>query len=104
MDAQIAELKMERERLAGDRRRVRKDLKHAQKRRSRLKKKASRLSNTDLFDLIQLRELKAQLLGATAEHTAPAAAAVVEDAGPGAANEEGVGESFFLARPAHRYD
>ena len=88
MDSKIAELKVERERLAADRRRVRKDLKNAMRRRSRLKKKASRLSNTDLFDLIKLRELHAQLLGPGAGPCA-AAAADAEAAELGAAEQEG---------------
>ena len=102
MDAKIAELKVERERLAADRRKVRKELKNAMKRRSRLKKKAAKLSNTDLFDLIKLRELNAQLLGQGAEPCA-AAAADAEAAEAAATEPEGACHGSFLFTPADVY-
>ena len=57
MDIAINALKLQRERLAAEKKRVRKELKNAQKKRSRLKKKASGLSNNDLFDIMRLRDL-----------------------------------------------
>ena len=74
MDAAIAALKTERERLAQDKKRVRKDLKNALKKRSRLRKKASSLSNEDLFDIMRLRDLReAEGSGARANAAAGAA-------------------------------
>ena len=98
MDAQIAELRRQRERLGGERKQVRKELKNAMKKRSRLKKKASRLSNNDLFDLIQLRELNAQARNGTPERSAAAASGVDEAAHPGTGREEGEGGCPFHYR------
>ena len=52
----IIGLRVEQEKLRADRKRVQKDLKNAQRRKRRLKGKARQLTNTDLLEVLLMRQ------------------------------------------------
>ena len=52
----IMALREEQEKLRADRKRVQKDLKNAQRRKRRLKGKARQLTNTDLLEVLLMRQ------------------------------------------------
>lgn len=76
--AHIDRLKAEKKRLKDEKKQLNKTLKNAEKRRARLKKKARQLSNKDLQDVLQLRELEQ----AASQASATASAADVQKSAP----------------------